>query len=65
MPIVIIHRKQKINLDAAEIRVDDALTRLGFPPESYLVIRDGEMLSHDDLLYDGDEIKLIAVIMGG
>jgi sulfur carrier protein ThiS len=43
----------------------DALLKIGVQPDSVLVTRKGEMVTDDEILVDGDEIKLIAVISGG
>ncbi len=43
----------------------DALRKSGIVPESVIATRDGEMITDDEILRDGDEIKLIAVISGG
>jgi sulfur carrier protein ThiS len=43
----------------------DALKKSGIVPESVIAVRGGEMITDDELLRDGDEIKLIAVISGG
>lgn len=45
--------------------IRDALLSVQIKPESVLAIRSGELLTDDELLKDGDEIKLIAVISGG
>jgi len=42
-----------------------ALLKVGLQPDAYLAIRDGEMITDDELLHDNDQIKLIAVISGG
>lgn len=43
----------------------DALLKLDIPPESVIPVKDGELLTDDELLEDGDQIRLIAVISGG
>jgi len=43
----------------------DALKKNNIVPESVIAIRDGEMITDDEILKDGDVIKLIAVISGG
>ena len=43
----------------------DALLKISVQPESILATRQGEMITDDAILVDGDEIKLIAVISGG
>jgi sulfur carrier protein len=42
-----------------------ALLKIDIQPESVLAIRQGEMITDDEILKDGDEIKLISVISGG
>jgi sulfur carrier protein ThiS len=34
-------------------------------PESVIAIRDGEMITDDEVLRSGDVVKLVAVISGG
>lgn len=43
----------------------DALKKSNIVPESVIATRDGEMITEDEILKDGDMIKLIAVISGG
>ena len=43
----------------------DSLYKVSIQPESVLATRDGEMITEDEILRDGDAIKLIAVISGG
>lgn len=43
----------------------DALKKSGIVPESVIAMRDGEMIADDEVLRNGDEVKLIAVISGG
>lgn len=42
-----------------------ALQKSNIVPESVIATREGEMILEDEILKDGDEIKLIAVISGG
>ena len=42
-----------------------ALQKINIVPESVIATREGEMILDDEILKDGDEIKLIAVISGG
>ncbi|MDQ7030734.1 MAG: MoaD/ThiS family protein [Ardenticatenia bacterium] len=41
------------------------LKRLNLNPESYLVTRNGELISDDTVIQPGDTIRLVAVISGG
>lgn len=43
----------------------DALKKSSIVPESVIATRAGEMIVEDEILRDGDVIKLIAVISGG
>ena len=42
-----------------------ALQKINVVPESVIATREGEMILEDEILKDGDEVKLIAVISGG
>ena len=43
----------------------DSLKKINVLPESVIATRGGEMILEDEILKDGDTIKLIAVISGG
>jgi sulfur carrier protein len=45
--------------------VHHALEKIGVLPESVLATRDGELITEDEILRDGDVVKLVAVISGG
>ena len=42
-----------------------ALQKINVLPESVIATREGEMILEDEILKDGDVVKLIAVISGG
>lgn len=42
-----------------------ALHKINVIPESVIATRNGELILDDEILNDGDEVKLIAVISGG
>jgi len=42
-----------------------ALQKINVVPESVIATRDGEMILDDEILKDGEVVKLIAVISGG
>ena len=42
-----------------------SLGKIGLQPEALLATRDGEMITGDEILNDGEVIRLIAVISGG
>jgi len=43
----------------------DALKKISVVPESVIATREGEMILDDEILKDGDVVKLVAVISGG
>lgn len=43
----------------------DALRKINVVPESVIAVRDGVMITDDEILRPGDEVKLVAVISGG
>jgi sulfur carrier protein ThiS len=42
-----------------------ALQKINVMPESVIATREGEMILEDEILREGDVVKLIAVISGG
>jgi sulfur carrier protein ThiS len=49
----------------AGMTVRDALEKIGVVPESVLATRQGELLTDDEIIQEGDIIKLVSVISGG
>ncbi len=45
--------------------LQSALEKVNILPESVIATREGEMIVEDEILKDGDVIKLVAVISGG
>jgi sulfur carrier protein ThiS len=45
--------------------VRDAMLRLGIEPDSVIPTRNGELITDDERLKDGEVIRLVAVISGG
>ena len=45
--------------------VRHVIEKAGLNPESFLAVRDGELINEATLTQDGDVIKLIAVVSGG
>jgi sulfur carrier protein ThiS len=63
-PIQVRYREQIFELEAS-LALLEALERLGIDPETVLAIRDGEMISGEYVLAEGDEVRLVGVIAGG
>ena len=60
----IILRDQKHEVKAGSTLLS-ALNKLEILPESVICVRDGELITEDTILRDGEIIKLISVISGG
>jgi sulfur carrier protein ThiS len=58
------YRKQEWELDG-KLTVRKAIEAVGLNAEAVLAVRDGEVITEDTRLVDGDEIRLVAVISGG
>ena len=42
-----------------------ALEKTGILPETVIATRNGELILEDEILKDGEDVKLVAVISGG
>lgn len=60
----IILRDKKYDVKAGST-IRAALLKLEILPESVICIRDGELLTEDNMLKEGETIKLVSVISGG
>ena len=64
MGATIILRDERYEVKAG-MTILSALKKLEIPIEAVLPTRNGELIPEDELIEEGDEIKLIAVISGG
>jgi thiamine biosynthesis protein ThiS len=64
MPARLKFRDKKFEVNAG-MTVRDALQKMNIEPDTVLITRNGELITDDEILLEGDEIKLIAVISGG
>ena len=64
MKVLIRQQKREVEL-AGRRRVREVLTELGVNPETVLVIRGMQLLTHDAQLNDEDTIELRPVVSGG
>ena len=65
MAIKIIFHNKTIEINENNLPVKNVLLKLDLHSESYLIVKNGELITEEELLYDGDQIKLIAAISGG
>ncbi len=64
MKVVLRNPRRELELDGVR-RVSDLFKRLELVSESYLAIREGELLTTDDTVAHEDVIELRPVISGG
>jgi sulfur carrier protein len=62
--VKLVLRKQEFEVRPGMALVD-ALKKADILPEAVIATRDGEVISEDEILHDGDVVKLVAVISGG
>lgn len=64
MPVTLVLRQQTFQVEGT-ITVKDALKQLNLSSESHLVVREGELLTENDALRNGETVKIISAISGG
>ena len=64
MPVKLILRSKEFEVKDG-MALLDALKKCNIVPESVIATRNGELITEDELLKDGEVIKLVAVISGG
>jgi len=62
--VVIRHQRREVEVSGRR-RVRDVLVELGVNPESVLVIRGSQLLTHDVHVADDDTIEIRPVVSGG
>lgn len=64
MTVKLVLRNKEFEVKAGMALID-ALKKCSIVPESIIATRDGELITEDEILKDGEVIKLVAVISGG
>jgi len=64
MTATIILKEQEFEIKHG-MTVRSALLKLAIQPEAVIATRQGDLLTDDELIDEGDEIKLVSVISGG
>jgi sulfur carrier protein ThiS len=64
MTVKLVMRAKEYEVKAG-MNLLDALRKVGILPEGVIATCNGEMILEDEILKDGDVVKLIAVISGG
>ena len=64
MTVKLVFRAKEYEVKAG-MNLLDSLKKVAILPESVIAVRNGEMILEDEILKEGDVVKLIAVISGG
>ncbi len=64
MTVKLILRKREYEVKPG-MTLLDALKKCEIIPESVIATRDGELIVEDEILKNGEVVKLVAVISGG
>jgi sulfur carrier protein ThiS len=64
MPVKLIFRDKEFEVKPG-MTLLSALEKCGILPEAVIATREGELILEDEILQDGEMIKLVAVISGG
>ncbi len=65
MPLKVLYRGKEIELPDKRLKAKELLKKLGLSPLSSLVVRNGEVISEEDYVEEGDNIRVINAISGG
>ena len=65
MKIIIRNPKRTERELQGKRQVSRLLQEMGLNPESYLVIRDGQLLTRDDVIGEDDTVEILSTISGG
>ncbi len=57
-------QRRKVDIQGVKL-VDQLLKRLELNPESHLVIVNGDLVTGDHRLYEGDAVEIVSAISGG
>lgn len=60
-----VFRGRVYEFDEDKMKVKELLKRLNLSPESTLVVRNDEVLTEEEFLKRGDEVRIISAISGG
>jgi sulfur carrier protein ThiS len=64
MPVRLILRDKEFEVKNG-MTLLSSLEKVGILPESVIATREGELILEDEILTDGDVVKLVSVISGG
>ncbi len=63
--VLIDGKEREIEFKGKKIRVDKLLESMGIFPETAVVVKEGELLCDDELLEDGEKVKVVVATSKG
>lgn len=64
MKVIFFHTKREVEIRGGR-RVKDIFRELDLVPQAWLIAKDGELITMDEWVEDGDTILIIPVVSGG
>jgi len=65
MPIKVLYRGKEYEFPEKRLKAKELIRKLGLSPLSSLVIKNGEVISEEDYVEEGDEVRVVNAISGG
>ncbi len=63
--VLIDGKEREVEFKGKKIRVDKLLESMGIFPETAVVVKEGELLCDDELLKDGERVKVVVATSKG
>ncbi len=63
--VLIDGKEREVEFKGKRIRVDRLLESMGIFPETAVVVKEGELLCDDELLEDGEKVKVVVATSKG
>jgi len=63
--VLIDGKEREVEFKGKKIRVDKLLESMGIFPETAVVVKEGELLCDDELLEDGERVKVVVATSKG
>jgi len=63
--VKILETNKQVELDLKQISVKDLLTMLGLSLSEHIVLKNGEVITEEDIVEDNSEIVVFTVKSGG
>lgn len=63
--VILLGEDKELELNYEKLKVAELFKLINIRLSEYVVLRDGEILTEEDYIYDGDVVKLFTVKSGG